>query len=359
MATKVEIQAALERVIHKMKDLGNETDLVESCPISIIDMKHWEWAQGVGLYGLMRYYEETQDATILRYLVEWYDDHISKGLPDKNVNTMCPMLTLSYVYEHTGHTDYLKLCAEWADWIMREMPRTAENGLQHVVSGEWNEGQLWDDTLFMTVLFLARMGKLLKRKDYVDESVRQFLVHLKYLIDKQTGLLLHGWSFAGRHNFADARWARGNCWYTAVVADYVDILGDDYAGVGMYLLDTLQAQVQALEQLQTDEGMWTTLLDDPLSYGEASATAGFAYGILRSVRLGYLAKEYKQVGIKAAEAVLRRIDAEGTVLDVSYGTGMGKDLDYYREIPRCPMTYGQALTVLMLTELYQVRDSLE
>ena len=40
----------------------------------------------------------------------------------------------------------------------------------------------------------------------------------------------------------------------------------------------------------------------------------------------------------------------GTVQQVSYGTGMGADLDHYRKIPLCPMSYGQALAVLLLTE---------
>ncbi|MDF2927754.1 MAG: glycoside hydrolase family protein [Paenibacillaceae bacterium] len=351
---KAAVSALIDKVAYKMQNLGNETGLLEECPISIINMDTWEWAQGVGLYGLYKYYRETGDTKVRDFLVQWYERNLAKGLPGKNVNTLCPMLTLSFLAEETGREDFLALCREWAQWVMEEMPRTEENGLQHIVSGHENVGQLWDDTLFMTVLFLARAGRMFGRKDYLAESVRQFLVHIKYLADRKTGLWYHGWTFVGRHNFAEALWARGNCWYTAGVVDYLDIVDDLDPGVKQFLLDTLQAQVAALEKLQHQDGMWHTLLDDPTSYVETSATAGFSYGILKAVRLGYLDSRYLEMGRRAADAVIAQISDEGTVRNVSYGTGMGKTLEAYRIIELCPMTYGQALPILMLTEVMKL-----
>jgi unsaturated rhamnogalacturonyl hydrolase len=56
-----------------------------------------------------------------------------------------------------------------------------------------------------------------------------------------------------------------------------------------FLVDTLAAQVRTLAATQDEaSGLWHTLVDDPTSYLEASATAGFAYGILKAVRLGLL-----------------------------------------------------------------------
>ena len=337
-------------VVEKMKHLGNDTALKEDCPISIIDIYRWEWAQGVGLYGLLKRYQSTGDRTILEFLQQWFDTNLAQGLPSKNVNTMCPLLTLTYVYEETKNPAYLAVCQEWAEWVMHEMPRTEEGGLQHCVSGNLNEGQLWDDTLFMTVLFLTRMGVLLGRQDYLDESVHQFLVHSKYLIDAPSGLLFHGWTFDGRHHFAKARWARGNCWYTAGLPEYLEIYPNLPAGVRTYLLATYETQARSLLKLQAADGKWHTLLDDPTSYTETSATAGFAYGLLKGVRLGYLGKEFLPAAQKAVEAVIASINPEGTVTGVSYDTGMGRDLDFYREIPLCPMTYGQALALMMLDE---------
>lgn len=53
-----------------------------------------------------------------------------------------------------------------------------------------NENEMWIDTLFMTVLFLNRMGQKYGRKDWIDESIHQVLMHIKYLCDRKTGLFL-------------------------------------------------------------------------------------------------------------------------------------------------------------------------
>lgn len=326
-----------------------ESSFAEEAPIGIISMKNWEWPQGVGLYALYLYYEQTGDRDILQFIIDWFEARISEGLPPKNVNTMCPMLTLTYVYEETRNPQYLQLCKEWAEYAMRELPRTDESGIQHVVSGWTNEGELWDDTLYMTVLFMARMGKLLADDRYTQESIRQFLVHLKYLTDLRTGLFFHGWTFEGHHHFAEALWARGNAWYTAGLVDYLDMvqLPD---GVKFFLLSALDRQVRKLAELQSKEGLWHTLLDDPSSYLETSASSAFAYGILKAVRKGYLDAKYGAVGMKAFQAVIGMIDQDGIVHGVSYGTGVGRTLQAYKDIEQCPMPYGQSMALLMLVE---------
>ena len=96
--------------------------------------------------------------------------------------------------------------------------------------------------------------------------------------------------------------------------------------------------------------MWHTLLDDPTSYLEASATAGIAYGILKAVRLGYLGAEHAPVAEKAVRAIIANISDDGELQQVSFGTGMGPDLDFYRNIPRTSMPYGQAMAILCLAE---------
>ena len=86
---------------------------------------------------------------------------------------------------------------------MEEMPRTQEGGIQHQTSDDENDQELWDDTLFMTVLFLANMGRILDRKDYREEAEYQFLLHMKYLQDSETGFWYHGWTFLERNHLRE------------------------------------------------------------------------------------------------------------------------------------------------------------
>lgn len=339
----------LEKTARKMTDIKADA-FEENCPIGIIDINNWEWPQGIGMYGLYSVYRLSGDKSYLDYIVDWYDRNISAGLPERNVNTTSPMLALTYIYEQTGRENYLKLIEDWADWVYSEMPRTEEGAIQHTVSGEENKGQIWIDTLFMTVLFLARAGVLLNRDEYKEEAKKQFLIHIKYLYDKKSGLWYHGWTFIGRHNFANAFWARGNCWFTAGACEIMEILNINSGAFYDYIKDTLVSQVSALVRLQSENGGWHTLLDDPESYLETSAVAGFGYGILKAVRMGMLDKSYYDAGKKALEFVKDNIDDTGLVKGVSYGTGMGNDLDHYRNIPLCPMTYGQSMAIMILAE---------
>ena len=347
------IKEALAKTADRMTSIKKD-GFDESCPIGIIDISNWEWPQGIGMYGLYGTYKLFGDKKYLDYLTEWYDTNIRNGLPERNVNTTAPMLTLTYLYEETKREDYLELIRDWAEWVYTNMPRTPEGGIQHTVSGEENKNQLWIDTLFMTVLFLARAGVLLDKDCYCEEAKKQFLIHIKYLYDKKTGFWFHGWCFDGRHNFAEALWARGNCWYTAGACEILEMLGIKKGAFYDYIIDTLVSQAEALERTQDESGGWHTLLDDNTSYIEISATAGFGYGLLKAVRKGYIDKKYRATGERALKCVLDNISGDGTVENVSYGTGMGTDLDHYRSIPLCPMTYGQALAILILMEgLYE------
>ena len=277
---------------------------------------------------------------------------------------MAVFLTLAYLYEKTGEQTYLPWLDSWAEWAMHGLPRTPFDGMQHMTYLTDNHNELWDDTLMMTVLPLAKIGKLLNRPHYIEEAKRQFLVHIKYLFDAKSGLFFHGWKFDESapggfgHNFADARWARGNSWLTIVIPDFIELLDlPPNDALRIHLIDTLEAQCQALQRLQGKDGMWNTLLDMPESegsYPEASATAGFAYGMLKAIRKRYISKEYESVALKAVNAVTERISADGELRDVSFGTGMGHDLQHYKDIKLTSMPYGQSMAIMMLGELLRV-----
>jgi unsaturated rhamnogalacturonyl hydrolase len=203
----------------------------------------------------------------------------------------------------------------------------------------------------MSVLPLAKIGKLLDRPHYIEEARRQFLVHVKYLVDRRTGLWFHGWTFQGRHHFANALWARGNCWVTIAIPEIIELL-DLPPGESLreFLIETLLQQIRALVKHQDASGLWHTLIDDPGSYLEASATAGFAYGILKSVRMGYIDAGFLDAGVRAVKAVLANIHASGELRNVSFGTPVFDDLDGYRNVKLTSMPYGQAMAVLALGE---------
>ena len=312
--------------------------------------QHWEWTQGVGLYGLWKLFDSTKDEKYLDILVKFYDMQMEIGFPALNVNTVTPFLTMSYVGEYLQSEKYLAPCRESAQWIMEHFPRTQEGGFQHMTSDTLNDQELWDDTLFMTVLFLANMGRIEGKREYIQEAQYQFLLHAKYLANKETGLWYHGWTFNGNHNFAQAFWGRGNCWVTIAIPEFLAMVSCD-TDMKQQLNQVLLNQIQSLEKYQNANGMWHTLIDDPTSYVESSATSGFAYGILKAVHDGLIDSRYEAVALKALQPILDYIADDGVVHQVSYGTPMGRQTkDFYKNIELRPMPYGQALAMLLLIE---------
>lgn len=175
------------------------------------DTNTWEWTHGIGLYGIWRYFVLTKDLSVKERVVSWFDKRFASGVQvDKNINTMSPMLTLACLFEDSGNPRLLPILEDWSEWAMRFARRTKYGGLQHDTYQGLSPQQLWDDTLMMTVMPLTKIGILLGRPGFVEESKTQFMLHCKYLFDTPTGAFFHGWTFDGNHNFARARWARGN-----------------------------------------------------------------------------------------------------------------------------------------------------
>jgi unsaturated rhamnogalacturonyl hydrolase len=285
---------------------------------------------------------------------------------------MSPFLTAAHL-QSQALGDYTSELNDWSEWVMTELPRTEEGGLQHITYSHEHYQQLWDDTLMMTVLPLTKIGLLFGRTNYLEEAKRQFLLHIKYLADRKTGFWFHGgfyssyfeafrmrpklgWTFDGRHNFAQARWARGNCWVTIAIPDFLELLTLSQSdGMYMFLVATLRVQVDALLGAQDPEtGLWHTILDDPTTYLEASATAGFAYGILKSLRLGLIEtskiEACKNAAFSAIKGILANINKKGELERTSFGTPVFDEIDEYNRVPVTTMPYGQSLALLALTE---------
>jgi unsaturated rhamnogalacturonyl hydrolase len=90
---------------------------------------------------------------------------------------MSPLLTAAYLHEMKA-ANYLVHLDSWAEWVIHDLPRTDEGGFQHITYLVANHQQLWDDTLMMTVLPLAKIGLVLDRPHYVEEAKRQFILQL-------------------------------------------------------------------------------------------------------------------------------------------------------------------------------------
>ncbi|KKI89037.1 glycosyl hydrolase family 88 [Bacillus sp. SA1-12] len=317
-------------------------------------MEEWDWPQGVGLYGLRNLAENDEFPSYDVFSKNWAEEQIRRGLPLKNINTTAPMLTLMDL------EDMEELALQWMNWIYHHSPRTKENGLQHVTSGDTkdeltlNEGQIWIDTLFMVVLFMGKMGIEYKQADWKKEAAYQFLLHIRYLFNQEESLFYHGWDFENQHHFSGAFWCRGNSWFTLAVPEFINMMKNNLEEeTYISIVSTYKAQVKRLVELQSENGLWHTLLDDSDSYTEVSGSAAITAGILKGIRYGLLDSDYLNACRKSIYAVLKNISEDGTVLNVSAGTAIGKEKEDYKKIIIAPTAYGQALAIVLLSEVLQ------
>jgi len=192
---KVQLLETIGKVVEAMVNIEDTTGrfLMPIPDGRIIDTKgwnDWEWTHGVGLYGLYKLHEINGDERAVKHAIDWFSARFRIGTT-KNVNTMSPLLTAALLHAK-GKADYGYHIDAWAEWAMYEADRTDEGGIQHATYLAPHTQQLWDDTLMMTVLPLATIGKVLNRPQYVGEAIRQALLHVKYLSDPTTGLWFHG-----------------------------------------------------------------------------------------------------------------------------------------------------------------------
>lgn len=324
-------------------------------------IEEWDWPQGVGLYGLYLLQTQRENDEFMPFFTHWYERNLAIGLPSRNINTTCPYLTLISILDRMPQKEkYEKLCLDQAEFLMQDLPRTRDGGFQHVTSAIGdrnglllNEGQIWADTLFMAVIFLLEMGIHYNKKEWISEAAHQYMVHIKYLYNKQNGLFYHGFSFERNDNFGGVYWCRGNSWFTFGVTlflaalDQTDIFD---CGVKQFLTDTFRDHVEALKKYQAPSGLFHTIIDDLTSYEEVSGSAAITAGLIRGKKLGILGNEYDKMIDLALRGICDNIDTDGTVRNVSAGTAMGMTPEHYKGIQIRPMAYGQSLTLCALCE---------
>lgn len=307
----------------------------------------WDWGAGVALYGLSRAFEYTRDKEIFNFIQDFVDISMKQPQIPKTVNTTAPLCSVLMLYRETENTKYLDICKEFADWLIDGAPRTTNGALEHSGVGLHWTAQVWIDTVFMAGVFLTRIGTVTGQPKYIEEGLKQVKLHMD-AIQSPNGLFYHGYDYRLQNHLSAVLWGRGNAWFTVSVPEIIEFSKIDNADI----IKGFQNQAQAVKDCQNDNGLWHTILTDSSSYCEVSASEGFVCGILKGMRLGLLGDEFKECARKGAKAVIAKIADDGTVTDVSAGTGIQETAQMYCEVDRSAiMPWGQGLALLMLVEL--------
>ncbi|MEX2415994.1 MAG: glycoside hydrolase family 88 protein [Paenibacillaceae bacterium] len=333
-----EILMAIDRVVHRTFRMDF----------------NWDWPAGVAFYGVAEAFEATGKQAYLELLQAWIDEKLEDGLPKLSVNGVSIGHSLISLYKATNDEKYLAIAEQMAEYLRNDAGRFADGIFQHTVNSVKDvfPEQAWVDTMMMAGYFLIRMGDLLGRNDYLEDGLKQYHGHENFLQDPVTNLYYHGWDNLAQNHMSGIFWARGNAWAALTMSkafEHVEVQHPSY----MIIEGSLRDQLSALVRLQSEEGMWHTVLTDNSSYLETSGSAGIAAALLSR---GSLYNKYVQ---KSIRGILDRITEDGIVTQVSAGTAVMNDVQGYRGVSHKRIQgWGQGLVLPFLAALLKSRSNI-
>lgn len=338
---KKEIEEVIDRIVKKTMNM----DLT------------WDWPCGVAYYGISDAYEKTGKQEYLDLLKNRVDELIDLGLPKVWTVNACAMgHCLITLYQATNEQKYYDILMSKVKYISEDALRFGDRVLQHTVSANNDfPEQAWADTLFMAAFLLLRVGVMNKDEDMINDALNQYYWHIKYLQDSSSGFYYHGYNNINKDHMSGIYWGRANAWAAFTMSQVGGILPECYLYPQyMDVAGSLNEQLAALKTVQTEDGLWRTVLNDEESYEEISASAGIAAAML--TRGNPLHSKYINKSIKG---LLANVSQDGKVMNVSAGTAVMRDKEGYRGISRDWIQgWGQGLALAFFSTLL-VSDTIE
>ncbi|MDC3954747.1 glycoside hydrolase family 88 protein [Polyangium jinanense] len=331
------------------------------------------WRDATLLWGVEKVYATNPAArgAWLEYLQSSLDTAIGEDgsfeplLPD--VDFIACGLNLLFLYEETGEARYLAAAKSIHDYMQRTFRRAEDGSISHISSlleGYQGSVELWVDSDFLLLTFLARLGEATGDEAIINEAARQTVLHIQHLMDPRTGLHAHGWAERSAEGtlpaWADPStgrspvfWGRGHGWVMAGLSEVLLHLPESHPSYS-FILESYRRTAAALLAERRPSGLWMTVLGAEGLEGnveETSASSLIAYGMGVGARMGWLPEsQYACVATETLSALLPRWQNPDLSL-VSTGTVVAADPARYvvRFDPRTKYGEGAFLALLSLS----------
>lgn len=311
--------------------------------------KVWGYGEGIALEALVtagdRLGEPGYLVFVAKLMARWlaaradvpYTDHVAPGR------------ALLMVYERTGDPRLLARACALGDFFAG-LPTTRQGARLHRPDHAEFHSYVYVDCMDFDAPFLCALARAAGESGYFDLAADCLLSHARALWDAERGLFYHLYD-AARDQTNGAFWGRGNGWAALGMVGALEQLPaahQAYADIAALFLRLMASLVE----LQTADGEWHTVLDEPSSYCEASLPAMFYYALRRGLALGLLPRGYRVAAERAWGALLARLGADGVLGGVSQASPPGA-AGHYAAIPTggvYPWGQGPALEALLIGE---------
>ncbi|MBV9986726.1 MAG: glycoside hydrolase family 88 protein [Chitinophagaceae bacterium] len=334
----------------------------------------WMYVNGVLTTGMMHLAEVTQDSRYADYSKKNFSFIFSnldyfKTLFDAGNNSVeyrpvfrmgslddvgAMAAGLTDVYNLDKRPEYLAYLERAADYIMNRQVRLPDGTLAR--NGP-RKMTMWLDDIYMSIPFIARMGKLTGDPKYFDFAVQQVENFNRYMYDSSTGLYFHAY-YSDENMHGVARWGRSNGWIAVAQTELLNNMPENHPKRAE-MIRFLLRDIVGFSRYQDTSGMWHQVLDKPDSYLESSVTAMFIYTIAKAVNKGWINKRFISIAQNAWEGLSRKITADGLVQDICIGTSIEEDIRYYYTRPKeTNDTHGLGPVLLAGAEMILAKDKM-
>lgn len=259
------------------------------------------------------------------------------------------------VYNRVKRDDYKEYIDKTAIHIMEKQDRLPDGTLVRKFPHEMT---LWADDLYMSVPFLARMGKLTGESKYFDDALKQVFNFTKYLWNADKELYYHCY-YSDLDRNGVAHWGRCNGWVIMAQVHLMNFLPENHPQHEA-LRKNLERQILGIAKYQSEDGLWHQLLDKTDSYLESSCSAMFVYSIAKAVNEGWIDKRYASIALRGWEGLKEyKITHDGQLKNICVGTGIEDNLVFYYTRPaRTNETHGLGAIIDAGVEIMRLKESL-
>jgi len=333
---------------------------------------NWDYTVGLMLEGILRVYKRTHDQRYLTFIRDWAQYHISAdGTIDNHLNSldnMMPGFTILHLYRETGIERFKLAADKIRDRLKNSYPRAPDGCYWHMTD---LQGELWLDGLYMGMPFLATYGKMIGDNDYAySETIKQFKLHINYLTDNNTGLLLHAFDYDGSASWAlppnkrsPYAWGRAIGWVMMGLSEILDIIPEGYPQRNE-IVEQYKTVLRSLAEYQDPvTGLWYQVVDHQTDSGnwlETSCSMMFVYSMARAIEKGFLDDSYKNYVTLGYTGILTKISQDANKMvylkDICGGTAVSADIQYYFNRPRNTNDNHGLGTFLIMNELVKYNN---
>lgn len=296
-----------------MKDLyfNRVCELADYIVKSTDPKMKWMWGEALLGYALDELDKFNNENKYTEFLLKYCDYWAKEDPAVDQSDTLAPGLITYAMQKRTNNPEYIRLTNKVLDYI-KNGPRIVGDCLNHL--GNSGKAKLypksvWVDSVMMFSVFTSLYGKENNDQEMIDFAARQPKQYCDMLQDKN-GLWYHAyWSkkkrpYPGRGIY----WGRGNGWVIAGFPMILDNIGNHEEKEK--IIKILNETSEALLKCMREDYTFSTLLTEPKTYRELSATALIAAGWMHGIRMGYLPDKFLEPAKKAFIACCDAINNE-------------------------------------------------